>query len=127
SMSRRLSEAIAISCLGSEWTRVSVPIGLAEDARISTSHRVLFAGANRSCPDAYAAPIIDACRPGAAKDTYALFELSEASSALPPSMIFSEIGPIVHTDALLWTGKTGPEIKPAALNLDPIVDVRDDG
>jgi hypothetical protein len=127
SMSRRIAETVAISCLGSEWTRVSVPVGLAEDAEVGTPRRVLFVGANRSCPDAYAAHVVDACRPGAAKGTYALFDLSEAASALPPGMIFSEIGPVVHTDALLWTGKVTHEIKPAALNLDPIVEVREDG
>lgn len=126
SMARRIAEAVAVSCLGSEWTRVSVPVGLAEDAGVGTSRRILFVGANRSCPDAYAAHVVDACRPGGAQGFYALFDLSEATSALPPGMIFSEIGPVVHTDALLWTGKVTHELKPAALNLDSIEEVRDD-
>jgi hypothetical protein len=113
SMATYLSDVLAIALFGKSPIRVRVPIGLIDPidfsgVESSDKSDFLFEQANMSCPSAYAPELLaDSKCPEFASRRRIIFALCEGASALPVSATYSELGPIIHTDAIQWKSKMG--------------------
>lgn len=107
-----IAEALACSFLGPRWGEISIPVGYADvieigPLRAGGGEGVVLHGANRSCLDAYGSTMLNSFKMGGGKTAdrvprYAILCLCEGPSALAATPQFSEIGPVIHTDALVW-------------------------
>lgn len=130
SVSSMIANAVSISLFGNAAITFNVAVGFLDLIRIqplrdsvsgANPWGVVVQGANRSCLDAFGGELIEhiLCRSwgAAAKDLSPLtvFSLREGPSTLVPTVKFSELGPVFHTDAVSWRPCTGSALEPASL------------